>query len=74
MDPVPYDQTTGELARRAATTVQSIIKYCDLGLLDYIRLSNGLRLLRRGQEPRVGEIRTERLSRRGRKAKVPAAA
>lgn len=62
-----YDETTGSLARKSEMTVQSVIKYCDLGLLDFIRCSNGSRLLRRGQEVRVREIRASRLANRGRK-------
>jgi DNA-binding transcriptional MerR regulator len=66
MDKAPYDCTTGELANASETTVQTIIKYCDLGLLDHIRLRNGSRLLRRGQEDRVRQIRADNTARRGR--------
>jgi hypothetical protein len=62
-----YEDTTGALARRAETTVQSVIKYCELGLLDFITLPNGMRLLRRGQEERVRQIRAQRLANRGRR-------
>jgi len=59
MDNAPYDVTTGELANNSKTSLQTIIKYCDLGLLDHIRLRNGSRLLRRGQEDR-GRAATQR--------------
>jgi hypothetical protein len=66
MDAV-YDETTGDLARKSATTGPTVIKYCDLGLLDFIRLKNGTRLLRRGQEARVREILARNLANRGRR-------
>jgi hypothetical protein len=70
MDDSAYSVTTGELAREAGITVQVVILYCNLGLLDHIRLANGTRLLRRGQGARVRDIYTERLARRGRHPRV----
>lgn len=62
-----FDETTGALARAAEVTVPTIQKYADLGLLEYRRASNGVRLFRRGQAGRVREILGERLANRGRR-------
>lgn len=72
----PYVDTTGKLAREAALTVVTIGLYADLGLLDFIRCSNGTRLFRSGQAPRVRQIYAERMANRGRRpvAESPEAA
>jgi len=39
--------------------------YCDLGLLDFIKLPNGMRLLRPDQHGKARQLYRERLARRG---------
>jgi hypothetical protein len=66
-----YTETTGTLAHATGKAQRTIVDYCDEGLLDYITLPNGMRLLRLGQEQRVHEVYARRLANRGRR---PAAA
>jgi DNA-binding transcriptional MerR regulator len=62
-----YDQTSGALAREAGTSVPTVQKYAEMGLLEFIRISNGTRLFRRGQADKVREICNRRTpGRRGR--------
>jgi DNA-binding transcriptional MerR regulator len=68
-----YTETTGKLAREAAVTVPTIALYADLGLLDYIRCSNGTRLFREGQALAVRKIYGERMANRGRRSPEAAA-
>jgi DNA-binding transcriptional MerR regulator len=76
MSDQPYTDTTGKLARESELTVVTIATYADLGLLDFIRCSNGTRLFRSGQAPRVREIYAERMANRRRRpvAESPEAA
>ena len=62
---MPYDQTSGALARESGRTVPTIQLYANLGLLDFIHASNGARLFRRGQADRVREIYARRMAGRG---------
>ena len=62
-----YRETVSELARKARVTEPTVRTYADAGLLDYIRLSNGVRLFRNGQEARVREILARRMANRGRR-------
>jgi DNA-binding transcriptional MerR regulator len=64
-----FDETTGTLARAAAVTVPTVQKYADMGLLEYKRASNGIRLFRRGQSARVQQILAQRMGERGRPAR-----
>jgi DNA-binding transcriptional MerR regulator len=61
-----YCDTTSKLAREAQVTYPTIRKYADLGLLDFIVASNGVRLFRPGQADRVRKIYAERMNSRGR--------
>jgi len=63
-----YTDTTSELARQARVTQPTIRKYADLGLLEFIVISNGVRLFRPGQADRVRAIYDERMAQRGRPA------
>lgn len=63
-----YTDTTSELARQANVTTPTIRKYADLDLLDYVTISNGIRLFRPGQADRVRTIYTDRMAQRGRPA------
>jgi hypothetical protein len=63
-----YTDTSGKLAREAETTVPTVNLYAKLGLLDFVLASNGVRLFRPGQGPRVREILNERLANRGRRS------
>lgn len=62
-----YKDTNSKLAREAEVTAPTITLYANLGLLDYIRISNGTRLFRAGQAERVKSILAERLGARGRR-------
>jgi DNA-binding transcriptional MerR regulator len=68
-----YVDTTSTLARLAEVTAPTVALYADLGLLDYIRASNGMRLFRSGQAARVREIYVARIASRGRKPGFKAA-
>jgi hypothetical protein len=61
-----YRDTSGKLAREAKVAVATVSLYAELGLLDFIRCSNGVKLFRGGQAARVKEILAERLASRGR--------
>jgi DNA-binding transcriptional MerR regulator len=61
-----YTETSGKLARDSAVTVPTVSLYAELGLLDYIRSSNGTRLFRAGQADKVKAIYSERMANRGR--------
>jgi hypothetical protein len=41
------------------------VNYCDLDLLDHVKLPSGMRLIRQGQHLRALEVYHERLARRG---------
>lgn len=64
-----YSDTSSALARDSKVTTETVRLYADLKLLDFIVASNGTRLFRSGQAPRVREIYAERMARRGRKAR-----
>lgn len=61
-----YTDTTSALARQAEVTPPTVRKYADLGLLDFVVASNGVRLYRSGQAERVREIYARRMATRGR--------
>lgn len=63
-----FTDTTSELARQAEVTPPTVRKYADLGFLEFVVASNGVRLYRSGQADRVREIYEERMARRGRSA------
>ena len=63
-----YTDTTSEIARQAKVTPPTVRKYADMGLLDYVTASNGVRLYRAGQAGIVREIYDQRMAMRGRKA------
>lgn len=63
-----YRHTSGELARHAQVTAATVTAYAKAGLLDFIVISNGTRLFRAGQAPRVRAIYTERMASRGRRS------
>jgi DNA-binding transcriptional MerR regulator len=70
-----YTDTTGKLARDSEVASPTVALYAELGLLDYIRSSNGARLFRAGQADQVRQIYAERMANRGRRgnrAQVPA--
>jgi DNA-binding transcriptional MerR regulator len=62
-----YKDTNSALARQVGCTAPTITLYANLGLLDYIRISNGIRLFRTGQADRVKSILAQRLASRGRR-------
>jgi DNA-binding transcriptional MerR regulator len=68
-----YSDTNSKLARDAEVTAPTVTLYANLGLLDYIRSSNGTRLFRPGQAQRVREIYAERTANRGRRTASRAA-
>jgi DNA-binding transcriptional MerR regulator len=69
-----YTHTSGQLARDAGVTVVTVALYADRGWLDCVRSSNGMRLFRSGQAPKVREIYAARMANRGRRSAHPEAA
>lgn len=63
-----YTDTTSEIARQAGVTQPTIRRYADMGLLDFVTVSNGIRLFRPGQAGHVRSIYAERMANRGRQA------
>jgi len=61
-----YTDTSGKLSRDAGVTVPTVSLYAEMGLLDFIRISNGTRLFRAGQAEKVKSIYAERMAHRGR--------
>jgi DNA-binding transcriptional MerR regulator len=61
-----YDVTSGTLAREGRTSVVTVNRYANAGLLDFKRASDGTRLFRRGQEQRVRELLARRVAKRDR--------
>ena len=68
-----YTDTNTKLARDAVVTAPTVTLYATLGLLDFIRSSNGTRLFRAGQAQRVRSILATRLANRGRRPSTQAA-
>jgi DNA-binding transcriptional MerR regulator len=62
-----FSDTSGRVAREAALTVQTIIRYADLGFLDFVRSSDGTRLFAPGQAEKARRIYEERMARRGKR-------
>lgn len=62
-----FTDTSSALARDAGVTVQTISLYSRLGLLSFIRASNGTRLYARGQATKVRKLCAQRMAGRGRK-------
>jgi len=60
-----YTETTNAIAAAVPCDAGTVRTYCDLGLLDYQRLANGIRLMKPSAAGLVREIRSERLARRG---------
>jgi hypothetical protein len=67
-----YRDTSGKLARDSGTTIPTVNLYAKLKLLDYIVASNGTKLFRGGQAPKVREILAARMAARGRRRASPA--
>jgi DNA-binding transcriptional MerR regulator len=57
-----YSDTSGTLARAGGVTISTVNLYADLGLLDFIVASNGIKLFKPGQGERVRQIKTRRTS------------
>ena len=68
-----FDQTSGSLAREAGTSVPTVNKYADLGVLEYRRASNGTRLFKRGQAEIVRNRVADALAARGHHPKTRSA-
>ena len=62
-----YTSTSTQLASEAGALPSTVVAYADAGLLDHIRLPNGVRLFRDGQAERVREIRARNIASRGRR-------
>jgi hypothetical protein len=60
-----FTETTNAIAGAVPCDAGTVRDYCNWGLLEYQRLSNGIRLLKPSAVARVRELRTERLARRG---------
>jgi DNA-binding transcriptional MerR regulator len=62
-----FDLTTGELARIAGVSPDTIRLYETLNLIESRRLSNGIRTFRRSTAELVLRLREQRLANRGRR-------
>ena len=60
-----YCETTGTTARKAGVLPETVRAYADLGLLEFVRIANGMRMFRPDAAERVRKIRAERMARRG---------
>jgi DNA-binding transcriptional MerR regulator len=69
-----YTETVSKLAREAEVLPETIRLYGDLGLIEFIRLDNGMRLHKPSAVNRVREIYAERMARRGRRHGIGSAA
>lgn len=63
-----FTDTSSELARQARVTQPTIRAYADAGLLEYVTASDGTKLFRAGQAPKVREIYAQRMANRGRRS------
>jgi len=59
-----YSEMSGTLARDSGVSQVTIANYADLGFLDYVRSSTGVRLFKPGQ---AGKVRGLVASRRGKR-------
>lgn len=66
-----YSETTSAIARAADVLPDTVRLYTDLGLLEYVRLQTGVRLLKPSAVQRVREIYAQRMARRGRPKRAP---
>jgi hypothetical protein len=60
-----YNETTGSFAHKLHMAQRTIVDYCRLGILEHIRLENGTRLLRSGQEQKARDYFAKRIANRG---------
>jgi hypothetical protein len=60
-----FTETTTTLAAFAGCLPETVRLYGKLGLLDSLTLPSGVQLFRRSDAPKVRQIMTERLARRG---------
>lgn len=63
-----YTRTTGQVAREAGVSQQTVRLYATLGLLQHITASNGTRLFSAEAAGQVREICARRVANRGRAA------
>jgi DNA-binding transcriptional MerR regulator len=62
-----FTETSGAIARAAGVSVPTIRTYTDLGLLPFVKASNGTRLFKPDAADEVGRILAKRLANRGHK-------
>lgn len=60
-----FSETTNAIAAAVPCDAGTVRDYCDWGLLEHLRLANGVRLLKPSAVARARAIRAERLARRG---------
>ena len=60
-----FDVTSGTLAREAGTSVVTVNRKADAGLLEFRRASDGTRLFRRGQEAHLRQLLAQNRANRG---------
>lgn len=60
-----FSETTNDVAAAVPCNAETVRDYCDLGLIEHRRLSNGVRLLRASAVEDVRRIRAQRLAHRG---------
>jgi len=66
MDGDHFTLTTGSIARQADVLEATVRRYADRGLLEYVRLYNGVRLFKPSAIERARALKAERWSRCGR--------
>jgi hypothetical protein len=62
----PFTETPTAIAQAAGCTPDLIRHYCNTGLLDFIKLANGMRLLQKRAGPQASKIKAQRMALRGR--------
>jgi hypothetical protein len=65
-----YCETTSSMGRLTGVLPETVRAYCDLALVDHVRLANGTRLLKASAAKQIKAIYAERMARRGRARKA----
>jgi DNA-binding transcriptional MerR regulator len=61
-----FTDSSGKLARDSLVSIPTISSYAAKGLLDFVTCSNGHRMFRAGQAPKVRKIYRQRMEAMGR--------
>jgi hypothetical protein len=62
-----FSETPSKMGRDIGIHPGTVRSYCDEGLVEFLRLANGTRLLKPSAALRIREVYAERIARRGHK-------